>query len=51
MTQQIKHFIDGEFVAPTGDKLIAVTNPATQDVIAQVACATTAEMERAIESA
>ncbi|NRQ42187.1 CoA-acylating methylmalonate-semialdehyde dehydrogenase [Rheinheimera sp. YQF-2] len=51
MTQQVKHFIDGEFVAPTGDKLIAVTNPATQDVIAQVACATAAEMERAIESA
>ncbi|MBU2114440.1 MAG: CoA-acylating methylmalonate-semialdehyde dehydrogenase, partial [Gammaproteobacteria bacterium] len=51
MTQQVKHFIDGEFVAPTGDKLIAVTNPATQDVIAQVACATPAEMERAIESA
>ncbi|MDX1677823.1 aldehyde dehydrogenase family protein, partial [Arsukibacterium sp.] len=51
MTQQVKHFIDGEFVTSNSDKLIPVTNPATQEVIAQVPCATKEEMTRAVESA
>ena len=51
MTQQIPLFIEGAFVASESDKLIPVTNPATQEVIAQVPCATDAEMERAIASA
>lgn len=51
MTQQVKLFIDGEFVHSNSDKLIPVTNPATQEVIAQVPCATAAEMQQAIDSA
>ena len=51
MTQQIPLFIDGAFVQSESTTLIPVTNPATQEVIAQVPCTTDAEMERAISSA
>ncbi|OMH38404.1 CoA-acylating methylmalonate-semialdehyde dehydrogenase [Motiliproteus sp. MSK22-1] len=51
MTQQIPLFIDGAFVQSESTTLIPVTNPATQEVIAQVPCATDAEMESAIASA
>ncbi|MDX3773610.1 CoA-acylating methylmalonate-semialdehyde dehydrogenase [Chromatiaceae bacterium AAb-1] len=51
MTQQVQHFIEGKFVAPSGGKIIPVTNPATQQVISQVNCATEDEMQRAVASA
>ncbi len=51
MTTQVQLFINGEFVHSKSDKLIPVTDPATQNVIAQVPCATMDEMAQAIESA
>ena len=51
MTTQVQLFINGEFVHSKSEKLIPVTNPATQEVIAQVPCATMDEMELAISSA
>ncbi len=48
---QVQLFINGEFVHSTSEKFIPVTNPATQEVIAQVPCATMDEMELAISSA
>ncbi len=51
MSQQIPLFIEGAFIQSESDQLIPVTNPATQEVIAQVPCATDTEMERAIASA
>ncbi len=51
MTQQIPLFIGGQFVQSQTEQWIPVTNPATQDVIAQVPCATPAEMDAAISSA
>ena len=44
-------YLAGEFVQSKTDKWIDVTNPATNEVIAQVPCATDEEMQRAITSA
>lgn len=51
MAREIPLFIDGEFVASQSTQQIPVTNPATQDVLCTVPCATPDEMERAIASA
>lgn len=47
--QQISHLIDGESIA--GDRTLDVTNPATGEVIRQVAEADRATVERAIAAA
>lgn len=49
--KKVPLFIDGEFIQSTSNEWIDVTNPATQEVIAQVPCATDAEMAAAIASA
>ncbi len=51
MTQQVPLLINGELVASESTRLLPVTNPATQEVIAQVPCATEAEVERAVDAA
>ncbi|RDE19456.1 methylmalonate-semialdehyde dehydrogenase (CoA acylating) [Motiliproteus coralliicola] len=51
MSKQVPLFIGGEFVQSKTDQWIPVTNPATQEVIAQVPCTTDEEMEAAIASA
>ncbi|MCO4759141.1 MAG: CoA-acylating methylmalonate-semialdehyde dehydrogenase, partial [Oceanospirillaceae bacterium] len=51
MTQQVPLLINGEFVQSESQNFIPVTNPATQEVIAQVPCATEAEVEGAVEAA
>ena len=49
--KQVPLFIGGEWVESSSQRKIDVTNPATQEVIAQVPCATPSEMDAAIESA
>lgn len=49
--KKVPLYINGEFVQSKSDKWIDVTNPATQEVIAQVPCATQDEMKQAVESA
>lgn len=49
--KQVPLFINGEWVESQSTRKIDVTNPATQEVIAQVPCATMSEMAAAIESA
>ena len=49
--KQVPLFIKGEWVSSKSDRVIDVTNPATQEVIAQVPCATDDEMQQAIDSA
>jgi succinate-semialdehyde dehydrogenase/glutarate-semialdehyde dehydrogenase len=44
-------YINGQWVASDGDETLAVTNPATGDVIAEVASCGTLETRRAIEAA
>ncbi|HLV48125.1 MAG TPA: CoA-acylating methylmalonate-semialdehyde dehydrogenase [Aliidiomarina sp.] len=51
MTKKIKLFIGGEFVESKSTQTIPVTNPATQEVIAETPCATKEEMIAAVESA
>ncbi|KFZ29571.1 methylmalonate-semialdehyde dehydrogenase [Pseudidiomarina atlantica] len=51
MSKKVPLYIGGEFVQSKSDKWIDVTNPATQEVIAQVPCATQDEMAAAVASA
>lgn len=51
MTTLIKHYIDGEFTPGCGQRQITVTNPANNQPIAQINCATDAEVHQAISSA
>jgi len=51
MAHQVQLFINGEFVPSKSERFIPVTDPATQDVIAQVPCTTAEEMAFAIASA
>jgi malonate-semialdehyde dehydrogenase (acetylating) / methylmalonate-semialdehyde dehydrogenase len=44
-------FIDGEFVESRGDTTLPVTDPATQQLLANVTCATGGEVDRAVASA
>lgn len=51
MTQRVPLLINGQMVQSTTNTFIPVTDPATQAVIAEVPCATAAEVELAIEAA
>ena len=51
MTRTVPLFIDGEFRESKATDWVEVTNPATNDVIARLPCATDEEMHAAIESA
>ena len=51
MSKKVPLYIDGEFVASKSEQWIPVTNPATQEVIAEAPCATQSEMEAAVASA
>ncbi|CAI8248907.1 MAG: Methylmalonate-semialdehyde dehydrogenase [acylating] [Marinobacterium sp. xm-d-530] len=51
MTVRVPLLINGQMVQSQSDKFIPVTDPATQNVIAEVPCATAAEVEKAIDSA
>lgn len=49
--KKVPQFIAGEFVQSQTQNWIDVTNPATNEVIAQVPCATADEMRQAIDNA
>ncbi|WP_404398812.1 CoA-acylating methylmalonate-semialdehyde dehydrogenase [Idiomarina loihiensis] len=51
MSKKVPLYIDGEFIASKSEQWIPVTNPATQEIIAQVPVATQSEMDAAVESA
>ncbi|KJZ13720.1 methylmalonate-semialdehyde dehydrogenase [Marinomonas sp. S3726] len=51
MTHKVPMLINGEMVQSTSQNWIEVTDPATQDVIASVPCATEHEVEQAVASA
>ena len=51
MSKKVPLYIDGEFIASKSEQWIPVTNPATQEVIAEAPVATQSEMEAAVESA
>jgi malonate-semialdehyde dehydrogenase (acetylating)/methylmalonate-semialdehyde dehydrogenase len=51
MLEKINMFIDGQSVVSETDSWLDVTNPANQEVLYQVPCATSAEVEKAVASA
>jgi len=51
MTHKVPMLINGEMMQSTSQNWIDVTDPATQDVIASVPCATEQEVEQAVASA
>jgi malonate-semialdehyde dehydrogenase (acetylating)/methylmalonate-semialdehyde dehydrogenase len=51
MIQRVPLFINGEMIQSRSDNFIPVTDPATQNVIAEVPCATHDEVEDAISAA
>ncbi|MFK0573558.1 CoA-acylating methylmalonate-semialdehyde dehydrogenase [Endozoicomonas sp.] len=51
MPNRIPLFIDGDFIASESSQCIPVTNPATQELLAELPFATETEMEKAVESA
>ncbi|KEA63424.1 Methylmalonate-semialdehyde dehydrogenase [Marinobacterium lacunae] len=51
MAQQVPLLINGELVHSAATDMIPVTNPATQEVIAQVPCTTAQEVDRAVAAA
>jgi betaine-aldehyde dehydrogenase len=50
-TQQHSNYINGEFTKPTTGQYIPVYDPSTEEVIAEIPDATTAEVDQAIEAA
>jgi len=51
MTRQVPLFINGEFVQSTSSEKLPVTNPANQQLLAEVPFATHSEVEAAVASA
>lgn len=51
MTQRVPLLINGQMVQSTTNTFIPVTDPATQAIIAEVPCATAAEVDAAISAA
>ncbi|WP_114764626.1 CoA-acylating methylmalonate-semialdehyde dehydrogenase [Vibrio rhodolitus] len=51
MIEKVKLYIGGEYIESQSQQWVDVTNPATNEVIAQVPCATESEMNAAIASA
>lgn len=51
MTKQVPLLINGEFINSASKQLLSVTNPATQEILAQVPMATDEEILTAVEGA
>ncbi len=51
MNNRQKFYIDGQWVEPSTDRKIDVVNPATEQVIGQVAMGTTADTDKAVAAA
>lgn len=51
MTQTVPMYINGEFVAGAGSKALDVTNPATQQTLAQLNFASAAQVDEAVAAA
>ncbi|HEX3898767.1 MAG TPA: aldehyde dehydrogenase family protein, partial [Mycobacteriales bacterium] len=44
-------YIDGQWVAPTGNEFIEVENPATEEIIGKVPAGAAADVDRAVAAA
>ncbi|MEZ5728217.1 MAG: aldehyde dehydrogenase family protein [Burkholderiaceae bacterium] len=51
MTDQLKFYIDGQWVEPLGQQTLEVINPATEAAIGRIALGTPADVDRAVAAA
>lgn len=51
MRNQEKHFINGEWVASTGNETTEVINPATEEVIGTISLGTKEDLDQAVKAA
>jgi aldehyde dehydrogenase (NAD+) len=51
MSNLLKFYIDGQWVAPIGAGRIQVINPATEESIAEIAAGGSADVDRAVAAA
>lgn len=51
MRNELKHYINGEWVASTGKETIEVLSPATEEVIGQISAGTEADLNKAVQAA
>ncbi len=51
MSNNLKFYIDGAWVAPEGSGVIDVVDPATEEVYTQIAAGTSADVDRAVAAA
>ena len=51
MVRNLPLFLDGDFVESKSKKTLEVTNPLSQEILCQVPCATTEEIDQAVSSA
>lgn len=51
MRNELKHFINGEWVESTGSKTEEVINPATEEVIGKISMGTKEDLDKAVEAA
>ncbi|MGY0693394.1 aldehyde dehydrogenase family protein [Virgibacillus sp. FSP13] len=51
MHNQLKHFINGEWVESTGSETMDVINPATEEVIGEISLGTREDLDKAVEAA
>ncbi|MFZ0475301.1 MAG: aldehyde dehydrogenase family protein, partial [Halobacillus sp.] len=51
MRNQLKHFINGEWVESTGSETYDVINPATEEVIGTISMGTKEDLDKAVAAA
>ncbi|HET7577657.1 MAG TPA: aldehyde dehydrogenase family protein [Bacillales bacterium] len=51
MRNNLKHFINGEWIESTGSKTVDVINPATEEVIGQISDGTKEDLDKAVAAA
>ncbi|RKL65176.1 aldehyde dehydrogenase family protein [Salipaludibacillus neizhouensis] len=51
MRNQVKHFINGEWIESTGSETIDVVNPATEEVMGKISSGTNEDLDKAVAAA
>src|SRR5690625_2097427 len=51
MRNDLKHYINGEWVESTGSETIEVINPATEEVIGHISAGTEEDLDKAVQAA
>ena len=49
--KKYQHYINGEWIDSTGNEIIAVVNPATEEIIGEISAANKDDIDLAVEAA